>query len=549
MKRFVINTFFWVWALILSSFHSYGQSLPVGSPVREDAVRREQLLGIFDESVSLAIRPVSTTAMLDSMHAKVNTFQLQPMPLIWKQQFNSDHPEGLDDGAMIPARGYQTMVSGGFFARYGAFSIQLMPELIYAENSDFQGFPDELSDDYWKEYYWGISNNIDMPEQFGRGAKTFVDWGQSSIRFTINPISIGISNENLWWGPGIKNALMMTNNAPGFKHITLNTVRPIKTFLGSFEGQLVGGRLEASGYPNFDTIQLAQHGVTYAPKTKDWRYLNGLVVTYQPKWLPGLFLGATRSFISYSTGLGRSVSDYLPVIMPILKKIINGTEDAIPRDQLASVFLRWMAPESHSEFYFEYGREDHNYDVTDLLLEPDYSSAYIVGFRKLTPIKRNKKEYLDCQVEITQLGKNLSTSYRANGASVWYRHTLVRDGYTNKGQYIGAGIGTSSNMQSASLAWVKGLKRVGLDFKRVAHDEDFWAYVSKDYRTHWVDVGAALFGDWDYKKFLFNARLETVGSINYQHLYAPVPSDPAYWWDDGKVRYNIHAELGMTYLF
>ena len=122
----------------------------------------------------------------------------------------------------------------------------------------------------------------------------------------------------------MKNALLMTNNAPGFKHITLNTVRPIKTFIGSFEGQLIGGRLEASGYPNFDTVQLARHGVTYTPKTKDWRYLNGLVVTYQPKWLPGLFLGATRSFISYSTGLGKGVSDYLPVIMPLLKKIING---------------------------------------------------------------------------------------------------------------------------------------------------------------------------------------------------------------------------------
>ena len=205
----------------------------------------------------------------------------------------------------------------------------------------------------------------------------------------------------------------------------------------------------------------------------------------------------------------------MPVIIPILKKSL-GSEDAIPRDQLASVFARWLAPESHSEIYLEYGRDDH-------------------------------KEYLDTQVEIAQFGDNIPTSYRVHGE--WYTHYQVRDGYTNKGQYLGAGIGISSNMQSASIAWVKGLKRVGLDFKRVAHDEDFWAIVSKDYRTHWVDLGAALVGDWDYKKFLFNVRLETVGSINYQHLYAPVPSDPPYWWDHGKVRYNIHAELGVTYLF
>jgi hypothetical protein len=527
----------------------FSQSIPVGTPVMEDAVRRAQLLGQVDESISFSIRPLSTAVYCDSTPQNNTIFQLKTMPLIWKQQYNSDHPEGLNDGAMIPTRGYQTIVSGGIFARYCNLSIQLMPELIYAENRKFQGLPDELPDDYWQTYYSSVSNYIDIPEQFGKGPRTFMDWGQSSIRFTIKPISIGISNENLWWGPGIKNALLMTNNASGFKHISLNTVRPIKTFLGSFEGQMIGGRLEVSGYPNFDTVQLAQHGVTYTPKTKDWRYLNGMVVTYQPKWLPGLFLGATRSFISYNSELGRGVSDYLPVIMPLLKKVINRTEDAIPRDQLASVFVRWLEPDSHSEIYFEYGREDHNYDLTDLTLDMNHTRAYIVGFRKLTPINRSKKEYLDMQIEITQLGENISTFYRANGRSVWYTHLNVRDGYTNNGQYLGAGIGTSSNMQSASLAWVKGLKRAGLDFKRVVHEEDFWALISKDYRTHWVDIGAALVGDWDYKKFILNARLETIGSINYQHLYAPVPNDQAEWWDHGKIRYNIHAELGITYLF
>jgi hypothetical protein len=43
-------------------------------------------------------------------------------------------------------------------------------------------------------------------------------WGQSSIRLTFGPASIGLSNENIWWGPGIRNSLIMSNNAPGFKH-------------------------------------------------------------------------------------------------------------------------------------------------------------------------------------------------------------------------------------------------------------------------------------------------------------------------------------------
>ena len=39
---------------------------------------------------------------------------------------------------------------------------------------------------------------------------------------------IGISNENLWWGPSIRNSIMMSNHAQGFKHITFNTINQLK---------------------------------------------------------------------------------------------------------------------------------------------------------------------------------------------------------------------------------------------------------------------------------------------------------------------------------
>jgi hypothetical protein len=41
---------------------------------------------------------------------------------------------------------------------------------------------------------------------------------------------------------------MMSNHAQGFNHITFNTTRPVKTFIGNFEWQVVTGRLEASGF-------------------------------------------------------------------------------------------------------------------------------------------------------------------------------------------------------------------------------------------------------------------------------------------------------------
>ena len=52
----------------------------------------------------------------------------------------------------------------------------------------------------------------------------------------------------MWWGPGTRNSLIMSNNAPGFLHFTLNTKKPIETFIGSFEGQIISGKLEGSGF-------------------------------------------------------------------------------------------------------------------------------------------------------------------------------------------------------------------------------------------------------------------------------------------------------------
>jgi len=555
MKTFVLIRLFLFATLSFNCLQVYGQSLPVGTPVLEDAYRRAQLVGTFDESVSFTARPFFPSLINERQSSdssiKKETVIFRLLPLTLNQQYNSDHPEGLNDGAMIPARGYQTMMSGGIFVKYGWLSVQLRPEFVYAENSAYQGFSDELSNDYWNVYYNQILHGIDIPERFGKTSYSKAFWGQSNIRLSLGAISLGLSNENLWWGPGMQNALLMTNNAPGFKHLTLNTVTPIHTILGSFEGQLLGGRLDASGYPGIDSIRLAQHGIAYIAKPNDWRYLSGLILTYQPRWLHGLFVGAARSFISYHQELGGNIDNYLPVIIPMLKKTLgNDMGDTLKSDQLASIFMRWVAPESHMEVYWEFGREDHSYDVTDLLLEPDHSRAYILGFRKLTPLKNSQDEFIDVQAEIIHLNNNLSSwnraSYKAMG---WYSHFQVLDGYTHNGQYLGAGIGTSSNMQSLNISWVKKMKRIGLEIKRVKHEENFWAYVSKDQRTHWVDIGGAIIGEWDYKQFLFNTRIQLVGSNNYQFFYDPVPSDPPLWNDHGKVRYNVHAEFGVTYIF
>jgi len=467
---------------LLLPMMALGQTVPVGMPALEGTYRRAQLLGKVDPDVSFAVQPLfpekafkvqdgydpdsllPASRKLNGIYDFGNKIKgkIQLLPVIWENQFNSQHPSGYNDGIMVPAKGYQTFISAGVYAKYGPLSVQFWPQMLYVENKPFETFKDI----YHKPSPPG---GIDLPERFGEDAFNKFFWGQSSIRLTFGPVSFGLSNENLWWGPGIHNALIMTNNAPGFKHFTLNTVRPIKTAIGAFEFQLIGGRLDSSGY----TPGLPP----------DWRYLNAIVVTYHPKWVPGLFLGLTRAYQVYRGDMGHSFNDYLPVLSPFEKDKTGNTEtDAKRRDQLLSLFMRWAWVKAHGEVYVEFGREDHSWNLRDFFLEPNHSAAYVVGINKLFALPRRKGEFIQVNMEIANLASNSTTINRDRVyvdkpdevvTGNWYSHYQIRHGYTEDGQVLGAGIGPGSNSQWIKIAWVKGLKTFGLEFERYVHNNDF----------------------------------------------------------------------------
>ena len=364
-----------------------------------------QLIGKTDSNVSFTVRPILSGSTLKSpdVFDPDSTFkhdhwvaaspllfdkgrgQWKLLPLTWQQQFNSDHPYGWNDGAMIPAKGYQSLVSGGFYFQYGLLSIQLQPELVYAANPAFDGYASGHSGNELVEYY-GYHNLIDNPERFGNGPYSKLFWGQSSIRVRLGSFSIGLSNENIWWGPGIRNALILSDNAPGFKHATINTIRPVKTFLGYFEGQVLAGRLDGSGYPPLAVTQLPDGENLYVSKDPNWRYFTGVNINYHPKWIPGFTLGLTRTFDAYHEYV-KGFNGYFPFFFPYAKQATaGGNGDPFPRDQYTSFYARWALPKAQAEIYFEYGLNDNSYNLRDFTLSPDHSRAYIFGLRKMLPV-------------------------------------------------------------------------------------------------------------------------------------------------------------------
>jgi len=547
--------------IMLIPMASRAQSLSVGIPVLNEVYRRDQLLGKVNQDVSftsLPLFPVEAFKVRDSFDPDstlrknnltgfdgITTFDHARgkghlLPVIWKNQYNSFHPAGFNDGVMVPARGYQTLISAGVFVKYRFLSIQLEPELLDVQNLPFQGF----SQIYHKPSPLG---GIDLPERFGNSAFQKAYWGQSSIRLTFGPVSIAYSNENMWWGPGIKNALLMTNNATGFPHVSLNTVRPIKTIIGNFELQVIGGKLVSSGY-------------TAVSDATDWRYLNAFTLTWHPKWVPGLFLGFARSFYMYHSDMGSHFYDYLPVFGSVEKVAVgNAATDKRRQDQLLSVFLRWVWVKAHGEIYAELGREDHAWNTRDIILEAAHSAAYIVGLQKLFPFGMRKGQYIQLNAEVDNLASNPVTlnrdqPYSKNGGIVpgyWYTHSQVKQGYTNDGQVLGAGIGPGSNYQWVQVKWVKDMKSLGIAFDRYVHDNDYFIQNIQDVRRNWVDLGTSLVGTWDYKNLLFSAQLEYIHEINYEWRYRPAPvlnAKPSYW-NPSKDTYNLHLAINVVYRF
>lgn len=571
----VVSAKFCLWLIMaalcgLSIQLSYAQTLPVGTPLLEDYYRREQLLGRLDSSLSFSIRPLTRqmlqredvfdpdSSLVDSksvIYTRDGHGALQLMPAQWRNQITSTYPYSINDGAMIPNVGFQTMLSAGVSFRYRFLSIQLNPELVLAQNGNYPGFDGQTRRE-WNIWYNRIGNFIDQPERFGTGGYSRFLPGQSSFRLNFDPVSIGVSTENLWWGPGLYNSLLMSNTAPGFAHLTLNTTRPVRTPVGSFEAQLVGGRLEASGFPPKELGNPDHFDNFYRPKPEDWRYFSGLILTYQPKWVSGLSLGMGRAFVAYSESLDGKLRNYLPFFDPISKSGYGGPGDSsatadenISRDQLLTLFARWVIPDANAEVYFEYGRNDHAWDMRDLIVQLEHSRAYTLGFRKLTPVNwfNEEDDLLQVLLEVTQGEGPRDDRIRPGGP--WYRHGGIRHGYTHSGQLLGAGIGQGSNVQTLNVSWIRGMKQLGVQFERYVHNNDFFYRVSGDMRRNWVDLSTSLRGEWNYKQFIARGMMRFTKAYNYQYELEERPEAQNFWNFRNQDKGNFQLQLDLLYRF
>lgn len=408
---------------------------------------------------------------------------------ILRSVYNSAIPFGTNDGVMWAGRGISAAMDLGAALRYGSLTVRVAPTVTYSQNADFElgalhprfvngvaqpgSIPSDMSP--FADPY--MSFIIDMPQRFGDRSLRRLDWGQSSVRVEKFGVQAAIGTENMWWGAGQENALIVTNNAGGFPRLTLGTSKPANIGIGRLEAVYTAGRLRGSDYWR----QAPPDSIARR------RWMNALAFVFEPRGAPGLYLGAARLFYAYEPAGGVPVSELFEIFQPFTKSSFQN--DSNPsgndqRDQMISVFVRWVMPASHFELYGEIGRNDHPVDRRDLVLEPDHSAAYIAGFQKLFPIASG---FIRASGEVADLAGGLTTLVRAQPN--WYAHYIIRQGYTQNGQVIGAGVGPGGESTSFRLDKFSDRGSVGgfVQWQRVNTDAYFSEHVGQ-FQRHYHDV-------------------------------------------------------------
>jgi hypothetical protein len=384
---------------------------------------------------------------------------LRPLPLRLTSAWNSTYPRGENDGLLWSGRGLSQLLEGGAEVRWAPFSVAIAPEVSWSENRAFDIVPNGRTGDlrFGNAFY---PDGIDLPQRFG--AEPFATWGpgQSHVRAELWNVALGLSSESLWFGPGVRNSILMSNAGPGFPHVFVGTAQPANVGIGRAELLLFWGRLERTRF-----IAGGGHPL-----------VNGLVVTYAPKWIRGLSLGAARVFVQRWEDL--TLRNWLSVFQSLEKRRLTAaygpTGDNPLDNQLASVFARWVFPESGLEIYGEWAREDYNWSWWSTIREPDHSQAYQLGLQK---VFRAGTRVVRFGAELTHL-QELGGFGGGVGLPVYYVHGGDL-GYTNRGQPLGAWIGPGADGQTVAVDVFHRGGRIGGYLERVRrNDAYYWAVVA-----------------------------------------------------------------------
>ena len=402
---------------------------------------------------------------------------------------NSTLPFSLNDGALWAGRGANAVLSGGVHAEWGALYVTVAPQLLYSQNRAF-ALPDSqvslripAGRSPFSSPYHIRPNSADLPIRFGDRAIAALDPGQSVVAVRTGGVMAGASTENEWWGPGIRNAIVLSDQAAGIPRLFVRTAHPLTTRLGTFSAEWFVGALSESRF--FDTTS-----------ANDVRSISALAVSWQPPGQDGLTLGVTRAVYAPASGWGAVPLRLFDVFRSTARASALPYADSSQTpgpDQVVSLFGRWVLPRSGFETWFEWARTELPASLRDFLTAPGHTQGYTLGLQWAHPVHAGAGT-IRLQAEQTILEK--SATFRDRPVGTWYTSHAVVQGYTQKGQVIGAGIGPGGSSHWLAADYVARSWSVGVFGGRIRWENDALYEVpdAPPTKNVWCSHDVSLFG-------------------------------------------------------
>jgi hypothetical protein len=384
--------------------------------------------------------------------------------------------------------------TAGAAFKFGILTARLEPELAYAANGSFDLIPNVGSGDVaFRSPLEPFA--IDVPQRFGAKSYSMFNPGQSFVRLDAFGVGVGLSTEDLFWGPGVRQALIFDGNAAGFPHLFLGTSHAIATPLGRFSGQLVYGRLEQSSWapPSAAKSRFGSGGIAVWSPPSGWAEL-GLARFYHLPW-PSEF-GEKQWLAPF----GSFSSD--------AQTFDHGTPD----NQLASVFATVRATKIGLEVFGEFGRNDRSATLRDFEVEPEHNSAWLAGF--LQTVGWTPTSFWTIRAEVAN-GRIAPIQALGRAQSTFYDHSVVTQGHTELGQLLGTPLVEESGGADISFDHWTTTGRLGLEIieRQLPGDLAVGVASPDQARSQWdmsisttrfsgaSDYSLALGHVWDFNRF------------------------------------------------
>ena len=347
--------------------------------------------------------------------------------------YNTKSPFGVNDGALWQGRGYNLSFSAGLRVEGYGFEATVRPQVSWMQNLDYEIMKPAGNREYGSYY-----QNCDAPQRFGKDSFNTFDWGDTEIRWSWKNFTIGYGTQAVWVGPNYLYPLLLSNNAASFPKFDIGLRRTslfipwIEKYAGDLEVRALVGKLTESDYFDNDL-------------TNDNRMYVLFSLSYAVPFIPGLTLGANKVCISRWDD-----SEWIYYLNPLYAGQKLNTKYG--EDQKASLTADWLFEKVGAEFYAEIGIDDFLSDglkFYEYARYPFHTMSYTLGYQQAFDIAPQKNLYGKLNFEWNNTEP--SQDYQMWGTYNFGCHHQLTQGYTNRGQWLGSGLGYGGNSQYLSF--------------------------------------------------------------------------------------------------